>query len=135
MFGCNGKYNFPEIVFLLTRIYAFDSEMNLRSHFHFNSFPERERERERKERAQIRERVREERAQIGEHRSSIALLVGRSHRADEWRDRRARSMGSRDAIDEIASLVGAGFGLMRSHRSSSGRSHRSDLSSLFSHDR
>ena len=39
MFGCNGKYNFPEIVFLLTRIYPFDSEMNLRSHFHFNSFP------------------------------------------------------------------------------------------------
>ena len=119
MFGCNEKYSFPEIVFLLTRIYAFDLEMNLRSHFHFNSFPERERERERKERAQIRERVREERAQIGEHRSSIALLVGRSHRTDERRDRQARSMGSRGAIDEIASIVGAGFGLMRSHRSSS----------------
>ena len=39
MFGCNGKYNFPEIVFLLTRIYPFDPEMNLRTHFHFNSFP------------------------------------------------------------------------------------------------
>ena len=39
MFGCNGKYNFPKIVFLLTRIYAFDPEMNLHSHFHFNSFP------------------------------------------------------------------------------------------------
>ena len=39
MFGCNGKYNFPEIVFLLTRIYAFNPKMNLRSHFHFNSFP------------------------------------------------------------------------------------------------
>ena len=39
MFGCNGKYNFSEIVFLLTRIYAFDPKMNLRSHFHFNSFP------------------------------------------------------------------------------------------------
>ena len=106
MFGCNGKYSFPEIVFLLTRIYAFDLDMNLRSHFHFNSFPERERERERKERAQIRERVREERAQIGEHRSSIALLVGRSHSADERRDRRAQSMGSRGFwFDEIASLV------------------------------
>ena len=33
------KYNFPEIVFLLTRIYPFDPEMNLRTHFHFNSFP------------------------------------------------------------------------------------------------
>ena len=39
MFGCNGKYNFPEIAFLLTIIYPFDPEMNLRSHFHFNSFP------------------------------------------------------------------------------------------------
>ena len=39
MFGCNRKYNFPEIAFLLTIIFPFDSEMNLRSHFHFNSFP------------------------------------------------------------------------------------------------
>ena len=39
MFGCNGKYNFPEIAFLLTKIYPFDPEMNLHSHFHFNSFP------------------------------------------------------------------------------------------------
>ena len=39
MFGCNGKYNFLEIVFLLTIFYAFDPEMNLHSHFHFNSFP------------------------------------------------------------------------------------------------
>ena len=40
MFGCNGKRNFPEIHFLLTEIYAFDPEMNLHSHFHFNSFSE-----------------------------------------------------------------------------------------------
>ena len=66
--------------------------------------------------------MREERAQIGEHRSSIAPLVGRSHRADERRDRPDgeiarcdRAVRSRGAIDEIASLVGAGFGLMRSH--------------------
>ena len=39
MFGCNGKYNFLEIAFLLTKIYPFDPEMNLHSHFHFNSFP------------------------------------------------------------------------------------------------
>ena len=39
MFGCNGKYNFPEVAFLLTKIYPFDPEMNLHSHFHFNSFP------------------------------------------------------------------------------------------------
>ena len=39
MFGCNGKYNISEIAFLLTKIYPFDPEMNLHSHFHFNSFP------------------------------------------------------------------------------------------------
>ena len=55
MFGCNGKYNFPKIVFLLTRIYPFDPEMNLRSHFHFNSFPEKEREREREKEREKRE--------------------------------------------------------------------------------
>ena len=57
MFGCNEKCNFPEIIFLLTKIYAFDPEMNLHSHFHFNSFPshtrtqreQREWEKERRE--------------------------------------------------------------------------------------
>ena len=39
MFGCNKKYNFSKITFLLTKIYPFDPEMNLRSHFYFNSFP------------------------------------------------------------------------------------------------
>ena len=65
----------------------------------------REREREREERAQIRERVREERAQIGEHQSSIAPLIGRSHRAEERRDRQDREVRSsgrsqRSSIDE-----------------------------------
>ena len=63
MFGCNGKYNFPEIVFLLTRIYAFDPEMNLHSHFHFNSFlghaKHRESERKNAERAQNKDQHRE----------------------------------------------------------------------------
>ena len=54
VFGWNGKYNFPEIAFLLTAIYSFDPEMNLRFHFPFNSLPEKERERER-ERARARE--------------------------------------------------------------------------------
>ena len=50
--------------------------------------------------------MREERAQIEDLRSSIAPLVGRSHRADERHNRRARSMRSRGAIVRtIASLV------------------------------
>ena len=74
MFGCNGKWNFSKIHFMLTEIYAFDPEMNLHSHFHFNSFPEREREREkegeRKERAQIGERERKKRLRRQLRRSS-----------------------------------------------------------------
>ena len=116
MFGSDGKFHFPENSFLLTEIFTFDPEMIFHPHFHFNSFPEKEREREREERAQIRERVREERAQIrervreeraqiGEHRSSIAPLVGLSHRANERRDRRDRAVRSfgrshRSSIDE-----------------------------------
>ena len=65
MFGCNGKYNFPEIVFLLTRIYAFDPEMNLHSHFHFNSFSGHTKrtatQREREKRNTIRTRTQRER--------------------------------------------------------------------------
>ena len=108
MFGCNGKYNFPEIVFLLTRIYAFDSEMNLRSHFHFNSFPEREREREREKREPRSEREwekRELRSESTDRRSRCS--------SD---DRTAPMSG---AIDERNRWDRAGFGLMRSHRSSS----------------
>ena len=63
MFGCNGKYNFPEIAFLLTKIYPFDPEMNLHSHFHFNSFLGHaihwESERKNAERAQNKEQHRE----------------------------------------------------------------------------
>ena len=59
MFGSNRKWNFPEIHFLLTKIYAFDPEMILHSHFHFKSFPghAKHRESERKnntERARTR---------------------------------------------------------------------------------
>ena len=68
MFGCNGKWNFPEIHFMLTEIYAFDPEMNLHFHFHFNSFPERERERERgrekRESPNRRERERERKKRL-----------------------------------------------------------------------
>ena len=40
---------------MLTKIYSFDPEMILHSHFHFKSFPEKEREKER-ERERERER-------------------------------------------------------------------------------
>ena len=114
-------------------------------HFHFNSFPEREREREREreERAQIRERVREEKAQIGEHRSSIAPLVGRSHcvdeRRDQW-DRAVRSSGRshRSSIDErcdrwavrgrqavlVAPLIAPVVARRTAHRTGCRSSHR-----------
>ena len=60
MFGCNKKFHFSEIHFLLTNIYSFDPEIILHSYFQFKSFSkkEREREREREERAQIGERER-----------------------------------------------------------------------------
>ena len=59
MFGCHGKYHFPENDFQLITIFTFDPEIIYSPHFHFKSLPERERERERREeRAQIRERER-----------------------------------------------------------------------------
>ena len=58
MFGCNKKFHFSEIHFLLTNIYSFDPEIILHSYFQFTSFPKRERERER-EREPRSERERE----------------------------------------------------------------------------
>ena len=77
MFGCNKKFHFSEIHFLLTNIYSFDSEIILHSYFQFTSFPEREREREpRSERE--RERKKREPA-IDERRNCpTSGLVGRS---------------------------------------------------------
>ena len=108
MFGCNGKFHFPEIHFLLTNIYSFDPEIILHSYFQFKSFLERERERE--ERAQIGERERKKRlrrrstsgAIVRRARSSIAPLVDR----DCERTRRSTSSAIvRRARSSIAPLV------------------------------
>ena len=69
MFGCNKKFHFSEIHFLLTNIYSFDPEIILHSYFQFKSFPEKERERERRESLDRREREEEE----------TSTLIGRSH--------------------------------------------------------
>ena len=119
MFGCNGKYNFPEIVFLLTRIYAFNPKMNLRSHFHFNSFLEREREKRepRSEREWEKRELRSESTDRRSHRLSDDRTTPTSSidgiarcdrpdseiaRCDRW-DHIARRRGF--WFDEIASLV------------------------------
>ena len=47
MFGCHGKYYFPENDFRLTNIFTFDPEIIFSPHFHFKAFLEKERERER----------------------------------------------------------------------------------------
>ena len=72
MFGCNGKWNFPEIHFLLTNIYSFDLEIILHSYFQFKSFPEkeRERERERERRESPDRREREEEERVGDWRAA-----------------------------------------------------------------
>ena len=103
MFGCNGKWNFPEIHFPLTNIYSFDSEIILHSYFQFKSFPERERERE--ERAQIGER---ERGRRESRRSTRGAIVRRARR-----ESRKSTSGAivRWARSSIVPLVG------RSHRS------------------
>ena len=87
MFGCHGKWYFPENDFWLTNIFTFDPEMIFHPHFHFKSFAEKEREREREKR------------EPRSRRSSI-------DDCDRW-DRAARSTS---ALDNRAPLVG------RSHR-------------------
>ena len=89
MFGCNGKFHFPEIHFLLTNIYSFDPELILHSYFRFKSFPEKERERERERekkeprserergrRESRRDRPTSEKKQNGDRPTSA--LIGRS---------------------------------------------------------
>ena len=122
MFGCNGKWNFPEIHFLLTNIYSFDQEIILHSYFQFKSFPEKEREREREREREKREprseREREEEERAGDRRGARSsderrdrpTSEKREPAIDEWRARRSRS--------SIALLVG--------------RSHWSRLRSCFS---
>ena len=72
--GCNEKWNFPEIHFLLTNIYSFDPDCILHSYFQFKSFPEREREK--REPRSERERGRRESRRTTTRRT-IAPLVDR----------------------------------------------------------
>ena len=119
MFGCNGKFHFPKIHFLLTNIYSFDPELILHSYFWFKSFSEKEREREREgeERAgAIVRRARRNKtaivrpALIGRSRpSSIAIasaLVDRRARSsiEERRDRLTSVLVDRAASRTIAPI-------------------------------
>ena len=90
MFGCNKKFHFPEIHFLLTNIYSFDPEIILHSYFQFKSFPEKEREREREERAQIGERERKKREPAIDEGRDRPTSEKREPAIDEWRARRSR---------------------------------------------
>ena len=115
MFGCNGKFHFPEIHFLLTNIYSFDLEIILHSYFQFKSFPKKEREREKREPRSERERGRREsrrstrgvivwRVRRESRRSSIAPLVGRSHRS-RLRSRFSRAISSSPPLRDL-NLIG-----------------------------
>ena len=109
MFGCNGKWNFLEIHFLLTNIYSFDPEIILHSYFQFKSFPEkeREREREREERAQIGEREREEEERAGDRRGAWSSdereeRAGNRRAARSSDERARRSCRSSDDRTDLA---------------------------------
>ena len=127
MFGCNGKFHFPEIHFLLTNIYSFDQELILHSYFRFKSFPEKEREREREERAQIGERERKKREPA---RSSDEREETKRRSSDERVHRMIAPLVDRDCERARRSKSGA---IVRRARSSIaprvGRSHRSRLQS------
>ena len=101
MFGCNGKWNFPEIHFLLTNIYSFDLEIILHSYFQFKSFPERERERER-EREKREPRSKRERGGRESRRSTRGAIVRRARRESR---RSTRGAIVRQARSSIAPLV------------------------------
>ena len=117
MFGCNEKFHFLEIHFLLTNIYSFDPELIYTLIFgsnHFRKKRERERERERRESPDRREREEEERAGAIVRRA----IVRRARRNKPAIVRRARSSADRAprrsrlrACSSIAPRVG------RSHRS------------------
>ena len=135
MFGCNGKFYFPEIHFQLTKIYSFDPELILHSYFRFKSFPEkeREREREREKREPRSEREREEEERAG----AIVRRARRNKTAiDKRRDRLTSALigRSRPSSIEIASALVD----RRAARSSDERARRSrresdDRTDLASH--
>ena len=162
MFGCKGKWSFPEIHFLLTNIYSFDPDCILHSYFQFKSFPERERvrEREREKREPRLEKEREKR-EPRSRRSSDDRTAPTSGAIDEiaqqrrrWdcavKARSARSMSAlversrRSSIDErtcnrnrrgarsTSALVGRSHRLSIAGKVSSSSLSLSDLGSLFS---
>ena len=95
MFGCNKKFHFSKIHFLLTNIYFFDPEIILHSYFQFKSFPEKERER----RESPDRREREEEKRTGDRRDRAAqssALVGRTPLVG--------------AIEELVAFLLLGFG-------------------------
>ena len=107
VFGSNGKWNFPENHFLLTKIYSFDPEMILHSHFHFKSFPEKERERER-EREKREPRSERERGRRESQRLTRGAIVRRARRESRRLtsvlvDRNRRSRRSSDDRTDLAS--------------------------------
>ena len=133
MFGCNGKFYFPEIHFQLTKIYSFDPELILHSYFRFKSFPEKERVREREKREPRSEREREE-----EERASAIVRRARRNKTaiDKRRDRLTSALigRSRPSSIEIASALVD----RRAARSSDERARRSrhesdDRTDLASH--
>ena len=98
MFGCHGKYHFPENDFRLTNIFTFDPEIIFSPHFHFKSLPEKERERERERRESPDQREREKkeprlrRSSDDRTAPTSGVIV----------DRAARSMRSHGAIVDRA---------------------------------
>ena len=138
MFGCNGKFYFPEIHFQLTNIYSFDPELILHSYFRFKSFPEKERVREREKREPRSEREREEEERAGAIvRRAIVRRARRNKTAiDKRRDRLTSALigRSRPSSIEIASALVD----RRAARSSDERARRSrresdDRTDLASH--
>ena len=95
MFGCNEKFHFPEIHFLLTNIYSFDPEIILHSYFQFKSFSEKKRERERGRRESRCDRPMSEKKQNGDQRAA---------RSSDERARRSRRE-SDDRTDLASDLV------------------------------
>ena len=154
MFGCNGKFYFPEIHFQLTKIYSFDPELILHFYFRFKSFPEkervRERERERRESPDRREKERKKRepARSSDERSSdereetkrrstSGAIVWRARSSDDRAPRQSR-LRARSSIGERARRSASALVDRRAARSSDERARRSrresdDRTDLASH--
>ena len=78
MFGCHGKYHFPENDFQLTTIFTFDPEIIYSPHFHFKSLPERERERERERESHRKKELSEQKRERARERT-----INADHKANQ----------------------------------------------------